>query len=100
VYAGKARALSACPKNARDPNDFSRENSQLNSKNASPGNIISMDPSGLISPPTANSATKFFLFKDITTECNQAVFSKSQDKENVKSVPRFSTGISNRGVSL
>jgi hypothetical protein len=47
------RGLLAPAKNARDPNDFSRETSQLNSKNASPGSIISMDPSGLVSPATA-----------------------------------------------
>jgi hypothetical protein len=47
------RGLLAPARNARDPNDFSRETSQLNSKNASPGSIISMDPSGLVSPSTA-----------------------------------------------
>jgi hypothetical protein len=79
------RGLLAPAKNARDPNDFSRETSQLNSKNASPGSIISMDPSGLVSPATAKGETLFFLFKDIKTEFDHAVFSKSQDTESVKS---------------
>ena len=78
------RGLLAPPRNARDPNDFSRETSQLNSKNALPGNILSFDPSGLITPPTAKGETLFFLFKDVATECDHAVLAKSQDTCNVK----------------
>jgi Reverse transcriptase (RNA-dependent DNA polymerase) len=78
------RGLLAPAENARDPNDFSRETSQLNSKNASPGSIISMDPSGLISPSTAKGETLFFLFKDIKTEFDHVVLSKSQNTDSVK----------------
>jgi hypothetical protein len=78
------RGLLAPARNARDPNDFSRETSQLNSKNALPGSIISMDPSGLVSPSTAKGETLFFLFKEVKTEFDYVVLSKSQNTDSVK----------------
>jgi hypothetical protein len=79
------RGLLSPARNDADPNDLSRETSQLNSKNAAPGSIISMDPSGPISPATAKGDTLFFLFKDVKTEFDHVVCSKNQNTESVKS---------------
>ena len=47
----------------------------LSSHTALPGQIISMDPSGLINPPTPEHRPLFFLFKDVCTGMNHAVIS-------------------------
>jgi hypothetical protein len=63
------------PINVADPNDFKRNKMPLNRKNCEPGEIISMDPSGLIPPKAAKGEPLFYLFKD---EFNHAVCGKDQ----------------------
>jgi hypothetical protein len=43
-----------------------------------------MDPSGLVTPATANGEPLFFLFKDVKTEFNHVVTGLDQSERTVR----------------
>jgi hypothetical protein len=69
-----------------NPLDFDKSTSPLNSMNCSPGEIVSMDPSGVINPFLANGDRLFYLFKDSRTEFNHVFSAKDQSEESTKGV--------------
>lgn len=72
-----------------NPLDVDPDISSLSSKNCAPGEIISFDPVGPITPLTAEGRGYFFLFKDIKTGYNHAVTSARVDTECTKEALRI-----------
>jgi hypothetical protein len=67
-----------------NPIDMDREISALSSKNARPGEIISMDPQGPVSPATREGFSIWFLYKDVCTEYDHVITAKDQSTVTVK----------------
>ena len=53
----------------------------LSSTNAKPGEIISMDPNGPVSPATSAGRKLWFLFKDVATQYDHAIVASEQTLE-------------------
>jgi hypothetical protein len=61
----------------------------LSSRNALPGEIISMDPNGPVTPMTSRRHKLWFLFKDVASGFDHSVFASDQSMESVKEAVTF-----------
>jgi hypothetical protein len=64
-------------------------NQPLSSRNALPGEIISMDPNGPVTPMTSRRHKLWFLFKDVATGFDHSVFAADQSTESVMEAVTF-----------
>ena len=71
------------PKNTHDPADISPDD-PLSSRNALPGEIISMDPQGPVNPAGHSKYPYWFLSKDVATGNDIPVYVPSLDTETWK----------------
>ena len=71
------------------PVDSDPMRSVLSSKNCKPGEIISMDPNGPVTPATAEGFVIWFLFKDVATGMLHTVTAKNQDTPNIQAAVNY-----------
>ena len=81
ILAKKRR--DTVPSNVPDPSDFFGD-AALSSQNAGPGDIISLDPNGPVTPRAQNGMSLWFLFKDVATSMNHVVFANEQSTDTVQ----------------
>ena len=82
------RKKDPIPINVPDPDPFNPL-LPLSSHNAKPGEIISMDPNGPVTPMTSRRHKLWFLFKDIATGHDHTIFASDQGTQSVMEAVTF-----------
>jgi len=82
------RKRDPIPTNEPDPDPFD-PSLPLSSRNALPGEIISMDPQGPVTPMTSRGHKLWFLFKDVGSGYDHTVFASDQSMQSVKEAITF-----------
>ena len=81
-----AKSNRITPVNVHDPEDFSVSEGDKRSGQALPGEIISLDPVGIINPVASNGHKYFWLVKDVATGYDWVYTSKDKSAQTCVSV--------------
>ena len=76
------------PVNIRSEFD-NEEGAELTSKNARPGEIISMDPVGPITPASSEGYDYFYLFKDVASGFNTVLCASSKNSDHILQAVKY-----------
>jgi hypothetical protein len=80
-----AKSTKKTPVNVPDPPDFLTSEGDNRSGTARPGEILSLDPVGIINPAASNGHKYFWLVKDVCTGYNWVLTSKDKSADSAMS---------------